>query len=126
MSKSDKTIFFKNYSHRFFFPHKALNYLKHQQVEHRFKEQKLGADNHTPPGADYLVRHHELQTMIGKTLDILPERRRLIFTLSRQHEMSYKEIASMLDISVKTVETQMGRTLKFLRERLSDFLFIFL
>jgi RNA polymerase sigma-70 factor (ECF subfamily) len=56
----------------------------------------------------------ELQDAIAA----LPARCRLIFTLSRHQDMTYREIAASLGLSVKTVETQMGRALKSLRERL--------
>jgi RNA polymerase sigma-70 factor (ECF subfamily) len=42
--------------------------------------------------------------------------------MSREQELSYSEIARLLGISVKTVETQMGRALKALRAQLADYL----
>ena len=53
----------------------------------------------------------EMQDALAK----LPPRCRLVFTLQRNHGMSYGEVASSLAISVKTVEVQMGRALKTLR-----------
>jgi RNA polymerase sigma-70 factor (ECF subfamily) len=47
------------------------------------------------------------------------------FVLSRFEEKSYKEIAEELDISVKTVENQISKALKSLRETL-DFLMLML
>jgi RNA polymerase sigma-70 factor (ECF subfamily) len=41
-----------------------------------------------------------------------------VFLLSRQRGLTYGEIAQALGISVKTVETQMGRALRALRDRL--------
>jgi RNA polymerase sigma-70 factor, ECF subfamily len=46
----------------------------------------------------------------------LPERCRLVFTMSREQDLSYREIAHALGVSLKTVETQMGRALKALRK----------
>ena len=54
-----------------------------------------------------------------RAIEEMPERRRLIFTLSRHHGLSYAEIATALDLSVNTVENQMVRALKHLRLRLS-------
>jgi RNA polymerase sigma-70 factor (ECF subfamily) len=42
--------------------------------------------------------------------------------MHRQDGLTYREIADVLDISIKTVETQMSRSLKFLRCQLADFL----
>jgi RNA polymerase sigma-70 factor (ECF subfamily) len=66
---------------------------------------------------DILV-HYELNKSLEQSIASLPKQCRLIFELSRDHGMKYKEIASMLNISIKTVETQMGRALKHLRQSL--------
>lgn len=64
----------------------------------------------------------DLAAAIAREVAALPERRRLIFTMHREQHLSYLEIARALDISVKTVETQMGRALKTLRTRLAPYL----
>jgi RNA polymerase sigma-70 factor, ECF subfamily len=66
------------------------------------------------PAETELLDGLELQDAI----DRLPARCRLIFTLNRQQDMTYAEIAKSLGLSIKTVETQMGRALKSLRDRL--------
>lgn len=58
----------------------------------------------------------QLQKKIDWSINELPEKCREIFILSRRHEMSYQEIADKLQISKKTVETQMGIALKKLRQ----------
>jgi len=73
-----------------------------------------------PDEADDALHHEELEQRAREAVDALPERRRQIFLLSRRHELTYTEIAGALDLSVKTVETQMSRALRFLRERLED------
>jgi len=50
----------------------------------------------------------------------LPPKTREIFLLSRKTGLTYKEIAEELDISVKTVENQMGRALRILKELLKE------
>ena len=49
-------------------------------------------------------------------IDQLPPKTREVLLLSRQEEKSYKEIAAALDISIKTVEGQMSRAFRLLRE----------
>lgn len=66
------------------------------------------------------LRSRELTERGQQAINELPERRRHIFILSRKHGLTYAEIAIALDISVKTVETQMGRALQHLRNRLSE------
>jgi RNA polymerase sigma-70 factor (ECF subfamily) len=55
-------------------------------------------------------------------MEKLPQQCRLIFKLSRFEELKYSEIAEQLDLSVKTVENQMGKALKIMREQLKDYL----
>ena len=57
-----------------------------------------------------------------KALEELPDKRREIFELSRFQGLKYHEIAEKLQINIKTVETQMSRSLEFLRTYLKDFI----
>jgi RNA polymerase sigma-70 factor (ECF subfamily) len=56
----------------------------------------------------------------------LPEKCREIFELSRFEGKKYTEIATQLNISVKTVETQMSKALQILKTELRDYLAIML
>ena len=74
---------------------------------------------------EYLQSHDHLESeetlaKINNALDELPEKCREIFMMNRFDNLKYREIAEKLNISVKTVETQMSRALKTLREKLSD------
>ncbi len=60
----------------------------------------------------------KLVIMVWDTVDELPEKRKAVFTLHKKHGLSYMEIAQVMEISTKTVENQMARALKFLREKL--------
>ncbi len=64
----------------------------------------------------------ELQQKIREAVDSLPMERKKVFILSRYEGLSYPQIASKLGISVKTVENQMGKALKYLRVELADYL----
>lgn len=64
----------------------------------------------------------ELETKLNVTIESLPEECRRIFKMSRFDELKYNEIAELLEISVKTVETQMSRALKKLRLEMKDYL----
>jgi len=63
---------------------------------------------------DLLVMQ-ELNACAEKSIAKLPKQCRLVYELSRDQGLKYKEIAVILRVSVKTVETQMGRALKHLR-----------
>ena len=65
-----------------------------------------------------LLQLNEVSELVSKTLEGLPERTREIFRLNRQEGLKYREIADKLSISVKTVEANMGKALKSLRNSL--------
>jgi RNA polymerase sigma-70 factor (ECF subfamily) len=58
----------------------------------------------------------ESTAKINQLIDKLPTKCKQVFLFSRMHELSYKEIAELMDISPKTVENQIGLALKFLKE----------
>jgi len=58
---------------------------------------------------------------MDQAVEELPERRRMIYRMARHHDMTYSEIATAFDIAPKTVENQMGRALKTLRNHLKRF-----
>ncbi|WP_062052903.1 RNA polymerase sigma-70 factor [Aquimarina longa] len=59
-----------------------------------------------------------VQEFIKKALEELPPKCKLIFMMSRFDNMTYKEIAEKLNLSVKTVENQMGKAIRIMREYL--------
>ena len=92
--------------------HRALNYLRHERVEDRFCASLLEEwDARSITGESEILDLLEVQ----EAIESLPARCRLIFTLNRRQGLTYGEIADSLGLSVKTVETQMGRALKALR-----------
>lgn len=61
----------------------------------------------------------ELHARINDAIQGLPKQCRTIFLMSRDQDLKYKEIAELLHISIKTVDTQMGRALKYLRKTIA-------
>ena len=64
------------------------------------------------------ITAYNLGEYIDHLIEELPERRRVIFNLSRKEHKSYKEIAFQLNISEKTVENQISEALKFLKKNI--------
>jgi RNA polymerase sigma-70 factor (ECF subfamily) len=99
---------------------RALNRLRQQ------KTARLAEPYVHPPGAspaaDERTISHELQHAVDDAMASLSGPQREVFDLSRVRGLTYPEIASVLGISVKTVEARMGRALKHLRERLGAWL----
>lgn len=65
---------------------------------------------------------NELQQRINRAIQNLHPRCRTVFLLSRKEQLSYRQIAEKLEISIKTVESHMTTALKLLREELANFL----
>ena len=98
----------------------ALNFLKQQK-----KNTDLDNLETTITASDSAERHlnfQETEAEIKKAIDALPPKTKVVFSLSRFEELSYKEIAERLDISVKSVEKHMGIALQRLRENLKEYL----
>ena len=67
-----------------------------------------------------ILNYKELQSRIASILERLPERCGKIFCMSRFEGLKYSEIAEKLSVSVKTVESSMGRALKEFRKELTE------
>ena len=61
----------------------------------------------------------QLKGNYKKALEMLPEKQRTVFLMSRAENLKYYEIAEMLGISVKAVEKRMNYALKHLRQFLN-------
>lgn len=105
----------------------SLNYLKHHSIKskHQTYVMQQQQNNHEHSAGEKLAGR-ELEQQIRQALNDLPEQCRTIFQLSRYEELKYREIADQLGLSIKTVEAQMGKALRVLRLKLTDFLAILL
>ncbi|MEI6137942.1 MAG: RNA polymerase sigma-70 factor [Mariniphaga sp.] len=106
----------------------CLNYLRHQKVINNYKDRKLQFSEselnlEILESFDFdLLEFFELETMINQTINELPDKCRLVFTMSRIDCKKNCEIAEELDISVKSVEANITRALKTLRISLAEYL----
>ena len=97
---------------------RSLNHLRHLRVR-RQSEAEIEATYNAPLGSDQPVVAKELSDAVQAAIRELPPRCREVFELSRVHGLRYAEIAEALEISQKTVEAQMGKALKLMRQRLA-------
>ncbi|WP_243745482.1 RNA polymerase sigma-70 factor [Segetibacter sp. 3557_3] len=102
--------------------HESLNHLRQQQVKSKYETYAMHHHQQTSHDSESKVGLQELEHQLRKALNDLPEQCRTIFQLSRFNELRYREIAEQLNISVKTVENQMGKALRLLRLKLVDFM----
>ncbi|MEZ4989888.1 MAG: RNA polymerase sigma-70 factor [Saprospiraceae bacterium] len=103
---------------------RSLNYIRDHKINPSGEDQ-LPPLADQQPNADQCIDIQDLQTQIDRAIDQLPERCRLVFTLSRFEDMSYQQIADELHISIKTVENQISKALRLLRESLGPYLSLF-
>jgi RNA polymerase sigma-70 factor (family 1) len=92
----------------------ALNQIRHRKYEMRLHVELKDAAESRNETEDAIILA-DLQNFSRSAIDRMPQKRRLIFEMVRDQHMSYKEVAGHLQISTKTVESQMTEALKFLR-----------
>jgi len=102
----------------------SLDRLEHRAVVRRWRERRVEEirraaidDPGHAPEADALLSRAELDAAVERGLAELPPKRREICLLRLFHDLSYAQIAARLNISLKTVETQLARGLRELRGR---------
>lgn len=95
----------------------------------KVNERKNWLDDEPENYENYMTNHVEanlnakdLNGKIKEAIELLPEKCKLTFQLSRFENLSYKEIAETMNVSVKTVENQMGKALALLRKSVLPYL----
>jgi RNA polymerase sigma-70 factor (family 1) len=91
----------------------ALNYLDKEKRNKVIQLEDLSVSisiDEICPESELISK--ELKSAIGRAVDHLPERCKLIFSLAKIEQLKYKEIAQILDISVKTIDNQLAIAMK--------------
>ena len=100
----------------------SLNFLKHEKVVDKYRDYYSNVLHQDELSPEDWMTENELSDKIQNAIGKLPPERKKVFEMSRFEGLKYREIAEKLNISVKTVENQMGKALKFLREELKEYL----
>lgn len=103
-------------------------YNHHRQQLLQLKKEALLRENYLPSsgtGPDRLELK-ELETRLRRKIQQLPDQCRAVFLLSREEQLSNKEVAERLHISVNTVEQHMRKALRILRASINDELIMML
>jgi len=98
----------------------ALNLYEREQ-RHQHDEAELADTQFTADSPQQSVEQEEFFALYEKSLDTLPDRCRQVFLLVKEEGRSYAEVAEHLGISTKTVDAQLQKALKVLREALSPY-----
>ncbi|MCG8699992.1 MAG: RNA polymerase sigma-70 factor [Bacteroidales bacterium] len=106
------------------------NYLKRSVINRSLNQIKARQKNDSEPieenhstsnSVSDQIEADELEKIVEKTIETLPDRCRLIYILRRQEDLSLKEIAEKLNISSKTVENQLTKALKILKDSVKPY-----
>ena len=96
--------------------------LRKRIVENCYVDYILNQDHPVTDDIEKQVEDKEINEIIQKLLQRVPERRQEIFRMSRDENLSYKQIATKMQISENTVDTQIRNVLNFLRKELPKYL----
>jgi RNA polymerase sigma-70 factor (ECF subfamily) len=100
---------------------RSLNHIRKQRMKFDENEEAIiDIESNTINGQQGMERD-ELEQRIHDCIDALPPKCKLVFSLSRFENMSYQEIADHLEISIKTVENQISKALRILRNSIQPY-----
>lgn len=99
---------------------KALDYLDHKKVVWRYQEDYRQENDHFVSPEIIKWEDEAFIKTVRKAIGNLPTRAQQAYVLHREDGLTYKEIAGVMDISVKTVESQISRALDILRSELEE------
>ena len=101
--------------------YKVINYFKSSIVKEKYQEdlvQLMGNHAESSP-AESMIMLKELNQQLDHAMLELPEKMRVIFSMSRRQQKSTKEISDELNLSAQTVKNQLSAALKLIRKKLS-------
>jgi len=98
----------------------TLNFIKRNKYETNYANNLSKTSSFEHNDTEENIHYNELEITLKQAIENLPQECREIFKLSRYEELSYKEIAELLDIPVRRVHYQIGIALKTLREKLKS------
>lgn len=101
--------------------YKSVDYLRGQHMEQiNLGDVAVDMFAYTESTPEKELISQEGINLLNEVINRLPANHKLTFKLIREDRLKYKEVAAILDISVKTVEAYMTETIKILRETLKN------
>ena len=99
---------------------KVFNHLKHKVVEQKYEKYVMNYKHSSTYTPEENLQYKELNGKIQTLLMRLPDQQRNIFNLSRLEGLTNPKISEKLGLSIRTVENQIYRATKYLKENLKD------
>jgi RNA polymerase sigma-70 factor (ECF subfamily) len=102
--------------------YKALNYKRDKaRKDNILPFLAVQSNSRVSVGADEAIEFKELNQIIWKAIELLPDRCQQIFRLSRTEELSYREIAELMNISISTVDNQVNTAIKKIKTHVKQY-----
>jgi len=99
----------------------CINYFNQRNIQEKHLK-SIDLERDDEENLEREINTVELQQQINKVINSLPAKCQRIFKMNRYEGLKNEEIAQLLNLSKRTVETQISKALKILRKRLSDYL----
>jgi RNA polymerase sigma-70 factor, ECF subfamily len=97
-----------------------FNYFKHQAVRQKYLNHVSLMQSLEDDHSQQSIFYNDLKEIIDNLIEDMPIRQQVIFKLSRQEGLSHNEIAVRLGLSVRSVENQIYRAIKYIKENLGE------
>ncbi len=94
----------------------CLNFIKHEGIKKKYETEQVQKSNQETLDTTNEANMPRFKQLLTTAVNKLPDKCREIFEMAKFEGLSYDEISLYLEVSVKTVENQMGIALKKLRE----------
>lgn len=96
-------------------------HLRKLMTRKKYQQEILQSLTDSSNSTEKQIEYQELERIISKLIEEMPEKRREIFRESRVEGLSYREISEKLHISENTVDTQIRKALGFLKTKLRNY-----
>jgi RNA polymerase sigma-70 factor (ECF subfamily) len=100
----------------------CIDEIRHRAVIREHEEYLLSLNSLEDEETDKYILHSDLQNHYQQAMDKIPAQYKDAFEMNRLDGLKYNEIADKLNISLRTVEVRISKTISLLRKYLKDFL----
>lgn len=104
----------------------CLDEIKHYKIINEHTDFVIRQNSLETNDTEEYILFSELNTKLQEAIEKLPEDEKITFKMSRMEEMKYQQIAEELNVSVRTVEVRISKSMKRLKELLKDFFLLLL
>ncbi|SNS57344.1 RNA polymerase sigma-70 factor, ECF subfamily [Ekhidna lutea] len=97
-----------------------LDHYDHKKVVLKFEHRSNRSENQMEQNPEFLYEEEEFKQRLETAVSDLPEKQRVVFLMSRIDKYKNREIAEIMDISIKTVEKHISSAVKTLKDNLDE------